>query len=163
MIEIIPYDETHRDEIKTLIREFRIETARLKAKEVNPSEIAIEEELMDYIKNNYSIFVAKCDDSCAGFLVMRCMEEIWWVDTLYVNPKSRRKGIANALYERAELQASGSGPDNLFVWVHPNNQKMLSFLRSRGYDVLNLIEVRKPWTNERFSRAYRFDEDELKY
>jgi len=40
---------------------------------------------------------------------------------------------------------------------------MLSFLKSRGYDVLNLIEVRKPWNNERLSRTYSFDDSELRY
>ncbi len=163
MTVVLPYDETLKEEVKSLIRQFRIETAQLKAKTVNPSDAAVEEELMDYINNGYSIFVARCDEACCGFLVMRCLEEVWWVDTLFVSMDFRRRGVASDLYERAEQHSSGSGPDNLFVWVHPNNHKMLSFLKSRGYDVLNLIEVRKPWRNEHFSRTYSFDEDELRY
>jgi ribosomal protein S18 acetylase RimI-like enzyme len=85
------------------------------------------------------------------------------VDTLFTVQKWRRKGIASALYAEAEKQCQDSEVDNLFVWVHPNNHRMLSFLKSRGYDVLNLIEVRKPWNNERLSRTYSFDDSELRY
>jgi len=130
---------------------------------VDPSDAAVEEELIGYLKNSHSIFVAKCDETYLGFLVMRSLDNVWWVDTLYVTPQSRRMGVASALYDRAELHSSGSSTDNLFVWVHPNNHIMLSFLKSRGYDVLNLIEVRKPWKNESFSRSYRFDEVQLRY
>lgn len=29
-------------------------------------------------------------------------------------------------------------------YVHPNNHRMIEFLRKRGYTVLNLTEIRKP-------------------
>ena len=35
------------------------------------------------------------------------------------------------------------GNETLFFWVHPNNNKMISFLFKQGYDTLNLIEIRK--------------------
>ncbi|MGI6239888.1 MAG: GNAT family N-acetyltransferase, partial [Christensenellales bacterium] len=35
------------------------------------------------------------------------------------------------------------GEDTLYHFVHPNNHGMIRFLARRGYDVLNLIEIRK--------------------
>lgn len=160
---IQPYTEDHRSAIKELIRQFRIETALLKARDVQPSDQDLENELNDYLKNGYSILLAFEEGECAGFLVLRSLDGVWWVDTLFTVQKWRRKGIASALYAEAEKQCQDSEADNLFVWVHPNNHRMLSFLKSRGYDVLNLIEVRKPWNNERLSRTYSFDDSELRY
>lgn len=42
------------------------------------------------------------------------------------------------------------GGDTLYNWVHPYNDKMIGFLSSMNYNVLNLIEIRKPWKNESF-------------
>lgn len=163
MIQVLPYTEAHEAELKKLIRLFRVETAKLKDRDVQPSEEDISQELSDYLKNGYSIFTARQDEQCAGFLVMRSLDGVWWVDTLYTLPEYRRIGIASALYSKAEEISQSSEADNLFVWVHPNNHRMLSFLKSRGYDVLNLIEVRKAWKHERLTRVYHFDESELRY
>jgi hypothetical protein len=35
------------------------------------------------------------------------------------------------------------GGDTLYNWVLPNNYRSIPFLKKHGYDVLNLIEVRK--------------------
>ena len=163
MIKISPYQELYRMQLLKMIAEFRVETARLKNREISFSTEAATEELQDYLANGYQILLALKDDAAAGFLVMRQQDDVWWVDTLFVCEKLRRRGIATALYEAAEEQTAASTRDNLFVWVHPNNRKMLAFLASRGYNVLNLIELRKPWAGERFSRQYQFEEQFLDY
>lgn len=34
------------------------------------------------------------------------------------------------------------------LYVHPNNDRMIGFLRKHGYTVLNLIEIRRPYQGE---------------
>lgn len=163
MLKIETFTEGFRPELLKQIIDFRVETARLKNREISFNTAAATEELDGYLSDDYRVLIALKDAKVAGFLVMYQKDEVWWVDTLFVCAAFRRSGIATALYEAAEEQAAGSARDNLFVWVHPNNQKMLAFLASRGYNVLNLIEVRKPWVGERFSRQYRFEEQFLDY
>ena len=40
------------------------------------------------------------------------------------------------------------GEDTVYNFVHPNNDGMIAFLRAKGYTVLNLIEIRKPYRDE---------------
>jgi hypothetical protein len=47
------------------------------------------------------------------------------------------------LFDASERIALEAGEDRLYVWVHPNNSRMLRFLKKKGYDTLNLIEVTK--------------------
>lgn len=163
MVKVIEYQDEHFHEISQMLRGFRQETARLKGREIEPTQEDAVNELNEHLENGNKILVALMELDCAGFLIMRSMDGVWWVDTLYTLPSHRREGIASALYEAAEKLAAGGKADNLFVWVHPNNNKMLGFLKSRGYDVLNLIEVRRPWRGERFTRTYGFGDQDLRY
>jgi len=47
------------------------------------------------------------------------------------------------LYQAAEELAHSYDQPMLYNYVHPNNNAMITFLAKRGYDVLNLIEIRK--------------------
>ncbi len=47
------------------------------------------------------------------------------------------------LFDHAEEYSAKLGNDQLYVWVHPDNHRMIRFLKKKGYDVLNLIEVKK--------------------
>jgi hypothetical protein len=53
----------------------------------------------------------------------------------------------------------GDAPYN---WVDPDNEKIIRFLQQRGYNVLNLIELRRPYTGEELAHRvqvgdYEFD------
>lgn len=41
--------------------------------------------------------------------------------------------------------------------------RMIEFLRKRGYTVLNLIEIRKPWQNEKTTQKIIVGEHEFDY
>ena len=75
----------------------------------------------------------------------------------------RRKGVATKLYQAAEKLATLNGEDTVFNFVHPNNYGMIEFLRKRGYSVLNLIEIRKPYRNEALSQKISVGEHEFDY
>ena len=58
-------------------------------------------------------------------------------------------GVAAALHGKAEEIAASYGNDTVYNYVHPNNHRMIEFLRKAWLQsVLNLIEIRKPYQNE---------------
>ncbi len=105
---------------------------------------AARSELGEYKQKGFPMFVAEEDGAgLAGYLVCRVEGEVAWVESLFVLPEYRRKGVASLLYAEAERLAAGLGGDAPYNWVDPGNEAMLKFLASRGYDVLNLIELRR--------------------
>ena len=71
--------------------------------------------------------------------------------------------MASALLKKAEELAEERGEDTAFHWVHPNNHRMIGFLRKHGYTVLNLIEVRKPYQGEKLTQTITVGEHEFDY
>jgi ribosomal protein S18 acetylase RimI-like enzyme len=106
-------------------------------------------EFAEYCEKDYPIFVAEGDDSqVVGYLLCRVDGSVVWAESLFVKPEHRRRGIASRLYEEAERFVESVGGQTVFNWVHPNNTAAISFLRRRGYNVLNLIELRCPVRGE---------------
>lgn len=75
----------------------------------------------------------------------------------------RRRGVASALHSKAEKIAVSYGNDTVYNYVHPNNHRMIAFLRKRGYTVLNLIEIRKPHRGEKLTQIIPVGEHEFDY
>jgi GNAT superfamily N-acetyltransferase len=65
------------------------------------------------------------------------------LDWLYIDPDYHGKGIASKLFDHAEEFTRKLGNNQLYIWVHPDNHRMLKFLKKKGYDVLNLLEIKK--------------------
>jgi len=122
------------------------------------------EEFKEYIDAKYPIFVAENDDKeLLGYLVCRIDGGAVWAESLFVSDSARRNGIASKLYKEAEKIAIELGGDTVFNWVHPNNDKIITFLSKMGYDVLNLIEIRKPWKNEILTEKICIGKHEYNY
>jgi ribosomal protein S18 acetylase RimI-like enzyme len=100
-------------------------------------------EAESYFTENRSVFVYKIKNKMVGYSVVKVEDRVCWLDWLYVDPDYHGKGIASILFDHAEEFAMKLGNDQLYVWVHPDNHRMLKFLKKKGYDVLNLIEVKK--------------------
>lgn len=77
--------------------------------------------------------------------------------------KYRRQGVATALHGKAEEIATSCGDDTVYNYVHPNNHRMIEFLRKRGYTVLNLIEIRKPYKGEKLTQTIMVGEHKFDY
>ena len=90
-------------------------------------------------------------------------EDIVWAESLYVLSEYRRRGIASLLFNKAEKLAEKLGGDTVYNWIHPNNDKIIKFLKKRGYDVLNLIEIRKPRQGEINNQKIKVDKHEFNY
>ena len=109
------------------------------------------------------MFVALVDENYAGYMVCRIQDDVVWVESIYVKEKYRRLGVATALHDKAEKLAEAYGNETVYNYVHPNNHRMIEFLKKRGYTVLNLIEIRKPYKGERLTQTITVGEHKFDY
>ena len=151
------------DSAAPLVAEFR---ATLRAFKGEIIEYAIEdgkEELLDFLDKNYPVFIAIEDEKCVGYLACRIDEPCVWVEHIFVHKEYRRRHIASALFEKAEEVAAEYGQETVYNYIHPNNDGIIAFLRSRGYNVLNLIEIRKPYSGEKPTTKINVGGNEFDY
>ncbi|EQB87752.1 ribosomal protein S18 acetylase RimI-like enzyme [Clostridium punense] len=152
------------EKISWLIAQFRVELKQFKGIVSTLKIDQAKEEFKEYINAKYPIFVAENDDKeLLGYLVCRIDGGAVWAEYLFVSDSARRNGIASKLYKEAEKIAIELGSDTVFNWVHPNNDKIITFLSKMGYDVLNLIEIRKPWKNEILTQKICIGNHEYNY
>ena len=134
-------------EFLQLVFEMKIIMSRLNGSEkiVMMSEAVREAE--GYFTENREIFVYKINNKMVGYSVLKTEDQVIWLDWLYIDPDYHGKGIASKLFDHAEEFTMKLGNDQLYIWVHPDNHRMLKFLKKKGYDVINLIEVKKNKNN----------------
>lgn len=146
-----------------LCAEFRVELRALKGIVSAPNVQAGHDEILEYVDAGFPCFAAVLDGEYIGYIVCRVDEPTVWVESLFVDRRFRRLGVASALFERAEQIAERYGESTVFEYVHPNNDKMIAFARKHGYTVLNLIEIRKAYPGERTARRIRVGDHEFDY
>ncbi|MDD2889610.1 MAG: GNAT family N-acetyltransferase [bacterium] len=150
--------------IAPLVIAFRKELAKLKNHELCLSESEAHSELKSYFNKKYSIFVAEDElHQIIGYLVCKIEEDVVWAESIYVIPEYRRQQIASSLYEQVEKTAKELGNDTVYNWVHPNNDKIIKFLEKHGYNVLNLIELRRPYEKELNKKNIKIGKHKFKY
>ncbi|MBR5341882.1 MAG: GNAT family N-acetyltransferase [Erysipelotrichaceae bacterium] len=121
------------------------------------------DELNYYLSKNYPIYAISDNGKNIGYMVCRIDDDVVWLESIYVRPEYRRKGVGKMLFEKAEAIAKEYGNDTLYNYVHPNNDRMLNFLKDNGYDVLNLIEIRKAYKNEENQTEYSIGDHKYRY
>lgn len=161
-MEIRRLDASCADALAPLAAAFRATLCSLSGFSSQGDVNMAKEELLEYFQAGYPIYAAEESDTFVGYVVCRTQDGLVWVEQLYVDPAFRRRGIASRLFEQAEALALENGEDTVFNYVHPNNDAVIRFLRARGYTVLNLLEIRKPYRAEKPRRTidvngYRFD------
>jgi GrpB-like predicted nucleotidyltransferase (UPF0157 family)/ribosomal protein S18 acetylase RimI-like enzyme len=161
---IRPVEERDKPELVWLIAAFRVELSQLKEETTEVDLGNAEEELNSYLAKDMPIFVAEGEGGkLLGYIVCRVDGDVVWAEYMYVLPEMRRQGVATMLYSQAEKLAADLGQDTLYNWVHPNNKKIIAFLAKLGYNVLNLIEIRKAWNKEELHRTIEVDGQEYRY
>jgi ribosomal protein S18 acetylase RimI-like enzyme len=136
-----------------LVAGFRASLARLRGRVHTPDLEAARREVAEYREKRFPIYVAEGDGGeLIGYLVCRVDGDVVWAESLYVQPGSRRRGVGSALYAEAERLAQSLGGNALYNWVDPDNERIIRFLQKRGYNVLNLIELRRPYPDEEKTR-----------
>lgn len=162
-MKICAVTRAEASQIAPLVTRFRVELRRLKGVESQPDERAGLDEINEYLDAGFPCYAAFCDDSAVGYIVCRVDKPTVWVESIYVAEEFRRQGIASALFAKAEELAAEYGEDTVFNYVHPNNDRMMAFLAKRGYNVLNLVEIRRAYGGEHLTRKYKIGENEFDY
>lgn len=142
---------------------FRVELHSYKGIAARPNVEAGGEELEEYLSAKFPVYAALVDGEYAGYVVCRIDSEVVWVESIFVKEEYRCHGVATALHRKAEEIAASYGDDTVYNYVHPNNHRMIEFLRKRGYTVLNLIEIRKPYEGEKLTQTIAVGEHEFDY
>ena len=151
------------DNLAQMVALFRVELRSYKGIVSKPNVDAGREEMEEYLAAGFPVFAAIVDGEYAGYVVCRVDSEVVWVESIFVKDEYRRQGIASALHSKAEEIAASYGEDTVYNYVHPNNHRMIAFLRKRGYTVLNLIEIRKPYAGEKTTQIIKVGENEFDY
>ena len=121
------------------------------------------EELRYYLSKGYPIYAVSDNGRYIGYIVCRIEDDVVWLESIYVKPEYRRKGVGRMLFDKAEAIAKEHGNPTLYQYVHPNNDAMILFLSHMGYDVLNLIEIRKAYPEEENDTTYTIGEHTYRY
>lgn len=161
-VEIVPVEAVN-DSLAQMVALFRVELQSYKGIVSRPKIDAGREEMEEYLAAGFPVFAAVVDGAFAGYVVCRVDSEVVWVESIFVKEKYRRHGIASALHSKAEELALSYGEETVYNYVHPNNHRMIEFLRKRGYTVLNLIEIRKPYKGEKLTQTITVGEHEFDY
>ena len=151
------------DAAAPLAATFRAALRAYRGIESVPDLASARAELLEYLEKGWPVYLAEEDGRPIGYLVCRVDEPCVWAESLYVSPDHRRRGVASALYQKAEELAASFGEDTVYNCVHPNNDGVIAFLRARGCTVLNLIEVRKPYAGEQLRTKIRMDDQVFDY
>lgn len=151
------------DDLAQMVAQFRVELRSYKGNVSKPNVEAGREEMEEYLAAKFPVFAAIVDGEYAGYVVCRIDNQVVWVESIFVREEYRRRGVASTLHSKAEEIAASYGNDTVYNYVHPNNHRMIAFLRKRDYTVLNLIEIRKPYQGEKLTKVIHVGEHEFDY
>ena len=150
-MELIEIQRPDADRLAPLVAAFRVTLDGYRGIASQPRVEAAREEIMEFLNAGFPVFAAEDGGELIGYTVCRIDEPCLWVEHLFVRDDYRRRGIGTLLFEKAEELARSMGEDTVFNFVHPNNRGMIDFLRTKGYTVLNMIEIRKSYPGERLT------------
>ena len=164
-MKIREYTSADHNALVTLIALFRVEIAAFRGHKRDADLANATTELQEYLDKGFPIFVAEDDNTeqKAGYLICRKDDTTLWAESLFVSPEFRRRGVAGMLYEAGEHLAQKLGEPTVYNWIHPNNNAIIAFLKARGYDTLNLIEVRRPRPGEENNTSLRIGDHDYRY
>jgi len=162
-MKIIKINKEAADKVAPLVADFRVTLREYKNIISQKNIDSGKEEIIDFLNSGYPVFAAEDNGVLLGYIVCRIEEPCLWVEHIYVSKEHRRKGIATMLFNKAEELAALMGEDTVFNYVHPNNENAICFLRSKGYTVLNMIEIRKPYKDERLTTTIKVDNNVFDY
>ena len=160
---LIRIDEDNAYGLAYLVQEFRKTLARFREQNYEGDVDDSMSELRYYLSKGYPIFAISDNGRYIAYAVCRIDGDVVWLESIYVRKEDRKKGVGKMLLQHAESIAKDYDNETLYFYVHPNNHEMLNFLKTNGYDVLNLIEIRKAYPEETFHKTYTLEDHEYKY
>ena len=143
--------------------EFRKALAALRNYESDADLESAESEIGFYLSRRYPIFAASLNGTFIGYAVCRIDDDVVWLESIFVKKEYRKQGIATMLLKKCEEVAAEHGNETLYIYINPNNEQVIGLLNRNGYNVLNLIEVRKKYSEEKTSTEYKIGDHSYKY
>ena len=162
-MELIRINRNDADRIAVLAAAFRTQLKSFKGIKSQPDVDAGKEEIIEFLESGFPVYAVEDSSVLAGYIVCRIDEPCLWVEQIFVREDHRRKGVAAMLFRKAEEIAASMGEDTVYNFVHPNNENMIRFLRSQGYTVLNMIEIRKPYEGEKLTTTIQVGKEVFDY
>ena len=162
-MKLIKVEIKDADKLAPLVAAFRTQLRSYKGIKSQPNIEAGKEEIIEFLESEFPIYAIENNGTLTGYIVCRIDEPCLWVEHIFVREEDRRKGIATMLFEKAEEIAASMGEETIYNYVHPNNENMIQFLRSKGYTVLNMIEIRKPYNNEKLTTTIQVGNETFDY
>ena len=162
-MKLIKVEIKDADKLAPLVAAFRTQLRSYKGIKSQPNIEAGKEEIIEFLESGFPIYAIENNGALTGYIVCRIDEPCLWVEHIFVREEYRRKGIATMLFEKAEEIAASMGEETIYNYVHPNNENMIQFLRSKGYTVLNMIEIRKPYNNEKLTTTIQVGNETFDY
>jgi len=163
---ITKYDEikANKQELAQMIKSFRNYLASLKKRDQDMTVKNALKEIEYYSDKNYPIYTALMNkDDYAGYFILKYDDDGVWLEHFFVKETYRKQAIGSKLFQKAEEVVEQLGYVNLYNWVHPNNYRMINFLKKQGYDVLNMIEIRKKFQKEKLKSSINVGENKFTY
>ena len=162
-MELIKIGIMDADRIAPLVAAFRTQLKSYKGIESQPNTEAGKDEILEYLESGFPVYAVEDSGALVGYIVCRIDEPCLWVEHIFVQEDYRRKGVATMLFNKAEEIAASMGEDTVYNFVHPNNENMIQFLRAKGYTVLNMIEIRKPYEGEKLTTTIHVEKEAFDY
>ncbi|MCF8009433.1 MAG: GNAT family N-acetyltransferase [Halanaerobiales bacterium] len=164
-MQIIQVNQNYKkiEKLSKLLISFRDFLASLKNRENKMTTKEGIEEIEYYLDKDFPIYIALVNDRLAGYFILKYDDDAVWLEHFFVKESFRNKKIGTALFKKAEEVIGDHGYVNLYNWVHPNNDRMINFLRKQEYDVLNMIEIRKKFKNEKLKRKIDLNSNQFRY
>lgn len=143
-----PLMETAIPDIVPLVVAFRQSLLACGAATHVPDEQEAADELSGYLEHQWPVYAVWLEGVAVGYAVARVEDDTVWLESLYLAEPVRRLGLGSLLFKTVEELAGVLGESTVYNYVHPLNRAMISFLKKHGYDVLNLLEIRKAGSQE---------------
>lgn len=162
-VRVVSIDEKNAYGIYYMNIEFRKELAALRNYRCDADLESAQSEIGFYLSRRYPIYAASVNGAFVGYAVCRIDDDVVWLESVYVKKEYRNKGIATMLLKKCEEVAAEYGNETLYIYINPDNEQVIGLLNKNGYDVLNLIEVRKKYRDEKTDREYKIGDHTYKY
>ena len=162
-MELVKVDLKDADRVAPLVAAFRVQLKSYKGIQSQPDVEAGRDEIVEFLNAGFPVYAVSDEDVLTGYIVCRIDKPCLWVEHIFVREDYRRRGVATMLFNKAEEIAASMGENTVYNFVHPNNEGMIRFLRSKGYTVLNMIEIRKPYEGEKLTTKVHVENEAFDY